>query len=512
MAEVSSRIAKNTLYLYVRMVVSILMSIWTTRLVLNALGASDYGIFSLVGGAIGMMGFFNASMARATQRFMSFYQGNREVTEVREVFNVSIVLHFILAFFFIFILFLVGIVFFNGFLKIPDGRGLAAIIVYGSLIVSTAFTVMTVPYDAVLNAHENMGYYAVVGVMESFLKLVVAFACIYTFLDKLIVYGILMACIPLLSLTVMRIYCHRHYNECHISLKNCWNKRISIEMFRFAGWNLFGSTSMTLCNYGLLIVVNIFYGVLLNTALSIAQQIDTYLKVFSSNMLKAFTPVITKSAGSGDEKQMMAYTFFSSKMSFFLFSFFVIPFFLETPYLLSLWLKNVPEWAVLFCRLQLVVSLLGHQGETLIAAINADGRIKGCSIGVSILYLSSILLTIFFFVIGLPPWSLYISSILLNALAFSLLHIIILRNRNLLHLKEYIKDMIVPCILTIMLSGLCASIPLLALDDSLWRLLLVFFVGMLSFVVFVSVWGFNFHEKFVLKMFVRQKLSLIIKR
>jgi len=502
MSKVASKIAKNTLYLYIRMAISILISIWSTRLVLNALGASDYGIFSLVGGTIGMLGFLNASMARATQRFMSFYQGKGDWTKLSEVFNVSLVLHFLIALFFIFVLFIAGFVFFNGFLNIPDGRNTAALIIYGSLIVSSAFTIMTVPYDAVLNAHENMGYYALVGIIESCLKLGVAFACVYTFRDKLIVYGVLMACIPLLSLMFMRFYCCHNYTECRISLKVCKNREIIKELFCFAGWNFLGTTATTISNYGLWVVVNIFHGVLVNTALSIAQQIDTHLKVFSSNMLKAFNPVITKCAGRGDEKLMMKYTFFSSKLSFYMFSFLVVPFFIEAPYILKLWLKNIPEWTILFCRLQLIVSLLGQQGQTLITAINADGHIKNSSIGVSFIYFSSILLTIVLFKIGMPAWSLYISTILLNALAFSILHIMILRRKGLLNLLDYIVKMAIPCLLTILLTGLIASIPLLFLGESFLRLLLVFFVSILIFIFCFVIFGFDIHERIILIRFL----------
>lgn len=217
MSSTANRVIKNTGYLYARMGITMFVSLYTTRLILNSLGASDFGIFNIVGGAISMLGFLNAAMASATQRFMSYSEGAGDKEKQKSIFNISLVIHFLTSLLVGVALVVAGFFFFGGILNIPADRVGAAEVVYASLIVSTMFTVMTVPYDAVMNAHENMRYYAIVGILESLLKLSVAFACVYTSADKLVVYGILMACIPLLTLTIMRVYCHKHYRECIIS-------------------------------------------------------------------------------------------------------------------------------------------------------------------------------------------------------------------------------------------------------------------------------------------------------
>lgn len=273
MSSTANRVVKNTGFLYAKMGITMFISLYTTRLILNSLGASDFGIFNIVGGAIAMLGFLNAAMASATQRFMSFSEGEGDKEKQKSIFNVSVILHLGISLIVGIALLIAGCFFFNGILNIPQDRIFASQVVYGSLIVSTMFTVMTVPYDAVMNAHENMKYYAIVGVFESLLKLAVAFICVYTRYDKLIIYGILMACIPLITLTIMRIYCHRRYEECIIAPRVYWQKRLMKEMTSFAGWNLFQTATAMITNYGLGIILNVYYGTMLNAAQGIANQL-----------------------------------------------------------------------------------------------------------------------------------------------------------------------------------------------------------------------------------------------
>ncbi|MCI6526012.1 MAG: MATE family efflux transporter, partial [Bacteroidales bacterium] len=205
--SVAERIIKNTGWLYAKMGITMFVSLWVTRLVLNSLGQSDFGIFNLVGGAIAMLGFLNVALASATQRYMSYSQGEGNSEGVKTVFNVSLMMHIAISLFCGLLLLLMGFVFFRYVLVIPEGRETASIVVYASLVVSTMLTIISVPYDAALNAHENMRYYAFVGIFESLLKLCVAFACVLYGGDRLILYGVLMACIPLVSLSIMLFYC-----------------------------------------------------------------------------------------------------------------------------------------------------------------------------------------------------------------------------------------------------------------------------------------------------------------
>ena len=225
--SVANRVIKNTIWLYIKVGVQLFTTLWATRIILNTLGASDFGIFNIAGGAIAMLGFLNASMAVATQRFMSYSEGEGDAEKQKKIFNVGILMHLAIALIMILTLVILAFVFFNGLLSIPPGREYAAYCVYASLIVSTVFTIISVPYDAVINAHENMRFYAIVGIIQAVLKLLIAFACIYVTYDKLITYGILMAIIPGINLVIIASYCHKKYDECTINVHKYYDKGVS---------------------------------------------------------------------------------------------------------------------------------------------------------------------------------------------------------------------------------------------------------------------------------------------
>ncbi|GHT56298.1 hypothetical protein AGMMS49982_23090 [Bacteroidia bacterium] len=320
--------------------ITMFISLYTTRLILNSLGASDFGIFNIVGGAIAMLGFLNAAMAGATQRFMSYAEGAGEKDRQKSIFNVSVILHFLIALILGVVLLIAGYFFFNGILNIPADRMHAARMVYYFMIISTMLTVMTVPYDAVLNAHENMLYYSIVGIIESVLKLAVALVVVYTLADKLIIYGLLMACISLTVMIIMRVYCKKKYVECEFRPKTYYDKTLMKEMTGFAGWNFLSSFSGVVGQYGLGIVLNYFWGTLLNAAQGVANQLCGQLQSFSTTMLKALNPVIAKSEGEGNHSLMLRSSMAGCKFSFFLVAFLVIPFLIDTPYIMKVWLKN----------------------------------------------------------------------------------------------------------------------------------------------------------------------------
>lgn len=486
MSSTASRIIKNTGWLYAKMGITMFISLYTTRLILSSLGVTDFGIYNIVGGAINMLGFLNASMAGATQRFMSFAQGQGDKNKQIQIFNIGFTIHLLLSIIVSVVLLFCGFFFFNGILQIPASRQLAAQVIYASLIVSTMFTIANVPYDAVMNAHENMLYYSIIGILEACLKLLVAFICVNTESDKLIVYGTLMACIPFITLTIMKTYCHKQYEECQLKPIKYWNTRTAKEMGKFAGWNLFSTFAMMGANYGLGIVTNYFWGVLLNTALGIAQQVNAQLQVFSSNMLKALNPVITKSKGSGDNKKTIEYSYSGGKFSFFTFVIFAVPFIVETPYILKIWLAIVPNWAVLFCRLQIVATIITQIFVTLPTAIFATGKNKEVSLYTSYIYIGSIVTTFLMFEFGAPPYFMYISVIGLNVcLYYGMIAKLFARLYNTTG-SSIIQHLIVPCaIITIIPLILCNATKLF-LETGFIRLIIVLLLSSVS-IFFLSL-------------------------
>ena len=488
----ANRVIKNTGFLYAKMGITMFISLYTTRLILNALGASDFGIFNVVGGAIAMLGFLHAAMSSATQRFMSYYEGKGDIEIQKHIFNISSVLHFGIALILALVLVIAGFFFFNGILNIPTDRMLAAKVIFGSLILSTVFTVMNVPYEAVLNAHENMLYYSIVGVVESLLKLGVALIIVNYAGDKLILYGILMASIPFISRTIMQVYCRRKYTECVIAPRKYWDKCMLKEMTSFAGWSFLDSSSSMINQYGLGIVLNSFFGPILNAAQGIANQVSGQLMVFSNNMLKALAPVIVKSEGRGNREIMLYTSMIGSKFAFVLLAFFAIPFIIETPFILKIWLKNIPEWSIIFVRLQLIRSLADQLFITLGSTINAQGEIKGFTISRSILNYLPILATTILFSFNLPPYFLYIVWILFSAILGGLVSLYFAKKKTGLVYSTYIRLVILPSLILSFFTMVVGIIPKLILEPSLPRL---FLVGCLtSLVIILLLWNF-FLEK-----------------
>ena len=498
MGSTANRVIKNTGFLYAKMGITMFISLYTTRLILNSLGASDFGIFNIVGGAIAMLGFLNAAMASATQRFMSYSEGEGDKEKQKSIFNVSFVLHLGISLIVGIVLLIAGYFFFNGILNIPEERVFAAKVVYGSLIVSTMFTVMTVPYDATMNARENMKYYAIVGVFESFLKLAVAFACVYTVYDKLIVYGVLMACIPLITLTIMRVYCHKHYEECVIAIRKYWNRELMKNMTSFAGWNFIGALSGIVSQYGLSVVLNHFWGALLNAAQGIANQISGQLMTFSNTMLKALNPVIVKSKGRHDDDLMIKASLLGCKYSYLMLIFFVIPFVLETSFILKLWLKNVPEWAILFCQLQLLRSVIEQLTVSLGTTLSAQGQIRGISIWKSILGIQPVILTAIFFYFKYPPYVMYIVWIICGGGIGAIISLFYAHKLCGLKYNDYVFNVLYPCLLPTMIILIVGYIPQLVFVPSLFRLCVTILVTSVCFVI--SNW----------KLLTREEINVII--
>lgn len=504
----ASRVIKNTGFLYAKMAITMFISLWTTRLILNSLGASDFGIFTIVGGAISMLGFLNGAMAGATQRFMNYSEGEGNKEKQKNIFNISLVLHFIIAIVAGLLLLGAGHFFFNGILNIPHGRIDAAKVVYGSFIVSTMFTVMTVPYDAAINAHENMKYYAFVGILESLLKLGVAFVTVYVLTDKLVAYGILMALIPIAILTIMVLYCHRHYEECTVAPRRYWSKPMAREITTFAGWNFLGATSSLISNYGMGIVLNHFFGTLLNAAQGIAGDLNGKLLVFSNNMLKALNPVIAKNEGAGEREKMVSIAMAGSKFSFFAFAFFIIPVFVETPYILCLWLKNVPEWTVIFVRLQLIRTLVEQTSITFGSAIAAEGHISLLKKLSSLTDLSAITCIYLAFRAGFPPPSMYIIAILMWGIVCSVVNVFIMKKNCGMRLTDYLRLVILPCTVVFLVSLVITFIATHPIQEGFVRLVASITISTTVFCFLLTTVGITNDERDTIKQLMRNHLPL----
>lgn len=503
----ASRVIKNTGFLYAKMGITVFVSLYTTRLILASLGASDFGIFNVVGGAIGMLGFLNSTLANATQRFMSYAEGEGNIENKRKIFNVSISLHLAIAVATAVLLVGVMPILFGSVLNIEPNRIVAAKIVYYSLIVSTLLTIINVPYDAVMNAHENMLYYSIIGVFEALLRLTVAYVCVYSSGDKLMVYGILMACIPFVTLTIMKIYCHRKYDECILKPIKYWDYSLVKTIASFSGWNFLTAISSLFTAQGMGLVLNHFYGTKLNAAQGVANQLNGQLSSFSTTMLKALNPVIVKSAGAKDIDSMNVITLAGCKFSAMLIMFFAIPFMIEMDFIMEVWLKSVPQWATTFCVLQLVQTIICQMANPAATAVYAQGDIKRYAIYKSVMNIMPVILTYISFCFGASPIWLYIPMIAFWAIGGDVVIVIYAKMKCRLMVSGYLKSVVMPIFIIGLSMSVLGHLPMLFMSESMVRLLVTGIATTVALTAACYMWGLNRTEKRTVKsLFQKVKL------
>lgn len=492
----SNRVIKNTGFLYLRMGITAFVSLYSTRLVLASLGEVDFGIFNVIGGSIAMMGFLNSTLANATQRFMSFAEGKGVEEHKIKIFNVSLVLHFIIAVATVLLMLSIMPLLFDEILNIPVERVYSAKIVYLSLIFSTVLTIINVPYDAVLNAHENMLYYAVIGIIESLIRLAIALICVHSDCNRLLIYSVLMSIIPVITLSIMKVYCHKHYSECKISVKKNWDITIVKGIVSFSGWNFLTAISSLLTVQGLSVVLNHFFGSLLNAAQGIATQVNGQLSAFSSYMMKALNPVIVKRTANAEVKAVATVTFAGCKFSALLILLFAVPVAIKMQYILSIWLEEVPEWTVIFCQLQLIQTVIVQLANPMATAVYGKGDIKGYAIWKSIMNIMPLVLSIcVFYFNGSPEW-LYLSLIIFMGIGGDIVIIYYSKEKCSLSPDLYIKSVMVPVLLiTVAMFTLGFVSNKLFYQQNIWSLIVCFITTTIGLIIFTYFFGLSDEEK-----------------
>jgi len=478
----ADRVIKNTGFLYGQMVITMLISMYSTRLILNALGEVDYGIYNLIGGVIALLSFINSAMIVATGRYLSFYMGSGDEEKLKAVFSSSVVLHFTVSLFIVVVLELGGLFLFDGALNIPAERIQTAKYIFHFMVISTFFPINAVPYDASISSHENFFFASLIAVLESFIKLGIAIIIINADVDKLILYGFLIALMVITARVVKSIYCHRNYAECRIRVKSYIQIGLLKEMLSFAGWNLFGLFCYVLRNQGTAIILNRFFGIIINAGYGIANQVSGMLSSFSTNMIRAFLPQIFKSGGGGDNERMLRLSVMACKLSFYLLAFFAVPIILEMPFVLDVWLKTVPENTIIFCRLILILSLLQQLTVGLMAAITTIGDIKTYQIAVGSFQILNLPVAWVLIKIGLPAYSVLVGSIFLEAVAAGLV-VWFAHKVAGLNIRDFVINTLFKVILSVALAGILAYLVVLVMGEGFLRAFLVGIVSTVSLVL-----------------------------
>ena len=479
----SVRVIKNTIYLYGKSVISMVVMLFVTRIVLQTLGVIDYGIYNVVAGSIAILGFFRNSLATTMQRYLNHYQGENNFRKQKQVFNIGVVFHWVVALALVVLFAGFAYFLFNGILNIPEERVTAAEWVYVCLIINTFLTVVTAPYEATITAHENMLFYSVVGIVESAMKLAVALAIMHTVGDKLVVYAILMMIIPFFETMMMRIYCKRKYAECIFHPKKEWDAPLAKDMLRFAGWSLVGSSTNIVSNQGANLALNHFFGAAINAVAGIANQIQGALAVLLKGLLKSLTPVVFKTEGTGDVKNMLRISMLGCKYSTLLFAFLAVPVFVYTPFLLRIWLVEVPEWSVLFVRLQLIRAFIEQLYGSMKYSLNATNNVKELNILSSIFNLAPVVILILLYSIGAQPYWHYIVMIVVMVLGTCVAVLYLCMKYCHLQISDYLKMVLWPCLIT---SGVACIVGYSAtiLKNDWLGLAVCVIISSLSFVLF----------------------------
>lgn len=453
--EKKNRLAKNTVLLYMRMLVLMVVSLYTSRVILHALGETDFGIYNVVGGVVAAFSFISGSLSAAVSRFITFELGKDDSGRLKRVFSSSVTIQVILALAVVALAETVGVWFLNTHMNIPSDRIQAACWVLHFSAVAFAVNLVSIPYNAVIVAHERMAAFAYISLFEAFGKLAIALLIICSSHDRLVVYSILMCVVAVTVRLLYGHYCKRHFDECTFRLG--WDREILGKMFGFAGWNFIGASSSILRDQGGNILLNMFFGPSVNAARGIAVQVNTALIGFVTNFTMALNPQITKSYASGNHDYMMYLVYKGARFSFYMLLLLSLPVIVNTHYILVLWLRLVPEHSVTFVQLILLFALSECVSSPLITAMLATGRIRNYQIAVGGLQMLNLPVSYVAIRLGCVPESVFVVAIVISQCCLAL-RIWLLRGMIHLSVGRFVRDVYV----NILLVALCAcAVPLL---------------------------------------------------
>ena len=499
----NKRILHNTILLYIRMLILMSVSLYTSRVVLSILGVGDYGIYNVVGGVVFVLSFLNISMATATQRFLNLELGKNNKKGVEKVFATAQVIHILIAVIILVLAETFGVWFLNNHMFIPKDRIIASNYVFQFTICSFLLTVMSVPYNATIIAHEKMSAFAYITVIEALLKLGIVFLLLVINSDKLIAYSFLMAIVSIIIRIIYGSYCRRHFEECRrFSVK--YDKFFFKEMLGFSSWTIFGSLGSISHTQGVAIVLNMFFGVAVNAAQGISMQLNNLVYQFVTSFMTALNPQIVKYYAAKDLYFMQTLIKRGCKMGFFLVAFLVLPLCFETQTILSLWLKEVPEYTVIFTRLVLLTSLCNSFASPLSVAQGATGNIKTYQMVLTILGWMHLPLAWVFFALGFAPYyAMYIYLFLV--IIMQMYRIYKVCNSLNISISGFYKDVIIKCFLVMLLSSILPVGMHLLVPYSLFSRILTFCMSAVMVIISVFVVGVNNEERNKIFKFIRSK-------
>lgn len=499
------RIAKNTLLLYFRQILVIVLSLYTVRVVLAALGVEDYGIYNVVGGFVAMFNILSGAFSVAISRFITFEKGQgKSKLFMQKLYSSSVIIQIGMGIFIVLLLITFGVWFVRHQLVIPQNRLDAAVYVLLFSTVSFFVNLLSVPYNALIIAHEQMRAFAYIGIVDAMLKLLVAFSLIVLPTDKLVMYGFCMVVVSCITCLFYFFYCKRHFEECCFILE--FDKKLLSRMFAFSGWAFLGNGSFVMKEQGVNILLNMFCGPAVNAARAITTQVTTAVTMFVSNFMQAVNPQITKSFSSGNLENMRRLIFNSSRFSFFLLLLLGLPLMKNTNYILSLWLVSVPEYACLFIQLLLVFCFMDCLVQPLMTGLLAEGNIRTYEIALVVLNMGNVILSYFALKRGFTPGSVYIVSILIEV-GIMWVRVYLSSKAYGLSVRTYCMEV---CGKSIAIAAIAGGITYwisLPLENSFWNCAITSLLTVLVTVIVIWIIALSKYERFFILSTLSSKLS-----
>lgn len=496
---------KNTAFLYLRTVIIMIITLYSSRVILNGLGVEDFGTYNAVAGLVSMFGILTASLSVAISRYLTYELGKEgsNVDKLKVIFSISLEIQILLGIIVLVLGETVGLWFVNAKLNIPPERMVAANWVWQGAIFSFILSLIRVPYNAVMIAHEHMNAYAVFSVVYAVLKLAICFIILIAPFDRLAFYAVLLTIVDALHLAMYFVYCKKHFKEC--SYQHTRERGLTREMFGFAGYSFMNNAANILNLQGVNVLINIFFGVTLNAARSIATQVEGAIMQLVENVTFSINPQITKSYAAEDKSRTFSLVCKGTKYSYYLMLLFAVPVFLEADLLLKVWLKTVPDFTVVFLRLTLIGALCKMLGNTGYTACMATGNIKKYSIWITAVGILVFPLTWIAYKLGAPVEYAYYAFIIIYLLV-EVVRLILMKEMldfpPMLFVKEvFVKILIVTPIVVVIPVGLHYF-----MDPGWMRFLVVLFTGIVTTVLGVYYIGLNKFEREYFFGLVKSKL------
>lgn len=478
-SENTKRIAKNTLMLYGRMLFSMVVSLYTSRVVLNTLGVVDYGIYGVVGGFVSMFSLISSSLSSAVSRFLTFELGRGDQDRLNKAFSTSLLIHIVLAIAVLVIAETVGVWFVNNRMTIPADRLYAANWVFQASIFSFMFGLFSVPYNASIVSHEKMSAFAYIGILDTTLKLLIVLFIAYSHwhFDKLIVYALLLVAVSITLQCIYLAYCRKHFEECRLRIS--FDKGFWKEISSFAGWNFIGCTAVTLKDQGVNVLLNIFWGPVINAARGISMSVNGVLSSFVGNFMTALNPLIMKSFAIKDVSYSIQLVKLGARFSYFILLFVVLPFLFETEYILNVWLVSYPEATISFVRFALIVSMIDAISNTLITLQLATGDIKKYQIAVGGVLLLNFPVSYLCLKLGCNAQFVYIIAIVIAIICLAL-RLVLLKQMIGFSIRAFIVEVLLPVMRVTIVALLLPLGVYLYLGEGNLRFVLLILISVLS--------------------------------